>query len=209
MGRNPKFDKQRIAAATLELVAEGGPRAATVSAIADRLGAPTGSIYHRYSSRDLLLAEVWMSVVEGYQDGFVAALEGQDHPVEAAVRAAQYMPQWVRDHMNEARLLLLHRREQFVSGAWPDELVQRAEALKVQMVETLKGYCRRRFGGVSRALVERSRFALLDVPYGAVKPYVQEAEPPPPLVDELVEQTVRAVLGPRAVTRRGGRARRN
>jgi len=196
MGRHPKYDKQSIATATLELVAEGGPRAATVSAIADRLGAPTGSIYHRYGSRDLLLAELWMAVVEGYQDGFVAAIDGVD-AVESAVRAALYMPGWVRGHMNEARLLLLHRREHFVGGAWPDELVQRADALKEQMVRVLKGYSRRRFGAVTRANLQRSRFALLDVPFGAVKPYVQEVRTPPRLIDELIEQTVRAVLGTR------------
>jgi AcrR family transcriptional regulator len=195
MGRSPKYDKQSIATAALELVAEGGPRAATVSAIADRLGAPTGSIYHRYGSRDLLLAELWMTVVEGYQDGFIVALGEQTDAVEAAVHAALYMPRWVRDHMNEARLLLLHRREHFVRGDWPDELVQRAEALKGQMVQAVKDYCRRRFGAVKRTATERARFALLDVPFGAVKHYVQEAKPPPRLIDDLIEQTVRAVLG--------------
>jgi AcrR family transcriptional regulator len=205
MGRLPKFDKQSIAAATLELVAEGGPRAATVAAIAERLGAPTGSIYHRYGSRDLLLAELWMTVVEDYQDGFVAAVEEQPDAVEAAVHAALYMPGWVRGHMNEARLLLLHRREHFVSGEWPDELVQRADALKGQMVQALKAYSRRRFGTVSRSRLERSRFAMLDVPFGAVKPYVQEAKPPPRLIDELIEQTVRAVLGENGGNRENSR----
>jgi len=194
MGRHPKYDKQSIVAATLELVAEGGPRAATVSAIADRLGAPTGSIYHRYGSRELLLAELWMTVVEGYQNGFIAELQREDD-LEPAVRAALYMPRWVRAHMNEARLLLLHRREDFVSGGWPDALVQRAEALKQQMVQGLAQYCRRRFGTATGTALGRARFALLDVPYGAVKSYVQAAKPPPPLIDELIEQTVRAVLG--------------
>ena len=193
MGRHAKFSKRRIAAATLELVAEGGPRAATVSAIADRVGAPTGSIYHRYGSRDLLLAELWMSVVEAYQDGFVAALAGED-TLEGAVRAAQYLPRWVRSHMLEARLLLLHRREDFVSGTWPAELVHRAEVLKKQMVQTVRQFCRHHFGSSKKETLERARFALLDAPYGAVKSYVQATKKPPAIIDELVEETVRALL---------------
>ena len=98
MGRNAKFDRDGIVAATLALVAEAGPKAATIAAIAGRLGAPVGSIYHRYPSRELLLAELWMSVVEGYQDGFVAALEGDD-AVEAAGASALYMPRWVRSQL--------------------------------------------------------------------------------------------------------------
>ncbi len=196
MGRHEKFNRESIAAAALALVAEDGPRAATIGAIANRLGAPTGSIYHRYESRELLLAELWMSVVEGYQNGFVEALEGED-TLAAAVRAARYMPGWVRAHLSEARLLLLHRREDFVGGPWPGPLVERAERLMPQMAEALKRFCRRHLRSTAGPALLRARFALLDVPFGAVKPHVQAARVPPPLVDDLIEETVRAVLGPR------------
>lgn len=194
MGRHPKFDKQSITSAALTLVASGGPKAATVSAIADKLGAPTGSIYHRYSSRDRLLAELWMEVVEGYQNGFVAIVEAGDSGVDTAVEAALYMPRWVRRHLLEARMLLLHRREDFVTGDWPEELSRRAEGLKDQMIACLRHFAEQRLGGTSKAKLQRARFGLLDVPFGAVKPYVQAGKPPPRLIDELIEVTVRTVL---------------
>ena len=77
MGRRPKFDRESIAAAARQVVAERGPRGATVAAIAAHLGAPTGSIYHRFRSRELLLADLWLTVVEAFQAGVVAALEGE------------------------------------------------------------------------------------------------------------------------------------
>ena len=40
MGRPAKYDREGIARAALELIAEGGVGAATVAAIAGRLGAP-------------------------------------------------------------------------------------------------------------------------------------------------------------------------
>ncbi len=194
MGRYAKFDRRQITSAALALVADGGPRAATVAAIANRLGAPTGSIYHRYQSRELLLAELWMDVVEGFQAGFVAELDRPD-VTQAALRAARYMPEWVRGHMTEARLLLLHRREDFTGEDWPEALMTRAEALKQQMGKALRAFCRRRYGRATGAAMQRARFALLDVPYGALRPYVQEAEPPPDRIDRLITETVRAVLG--------------
>ncbi len=193
MGRLPKFDRASISTAALELVSEGGPRAATISAIARRLGAPTGSIYHRFKSRDLLLAQLWMDVVEDFQSGFVAAL-GDGAKLEDALRAAAFIARWIRDHPHGARILLLHRREDFVQGAWPEALVRRAEALEPQLRTALRDHCRRRWGKTDPGTLQRLRFALLDVPYGALKPYVQSGRAPPGALDEWIEVTARAVL---------------
>ena len=57
--------------AAMRLVAEGGPNAATVAGIAGALGAPVGSIYHRFKSRDLLLARLWIRTVKRFQVGFL------------------------------------------------------------------------------------------------------------------------------------------
>jgi AcrR family transcriptional regulator len=180
--------------AALRLVAEHGPRKLTVAALAKAVGAPTGSIYHRYTSREELLAELWMDVVESFQNGFVAALD-QAADVDGAVAAARFMSTWTREHMAEARLLLLHRRQDFVAGAWPPSLVERAAALEPQLGAALREFARRAFGRADRDVMARLRFALLDAPFGGVKPYVQAAKPPPASFDELVELTVRAVLG--------------
>ncbi len=166
-----------------------------MAAIAQQLGAPTGSIYHRYRSRELLLAELWLSVVEEFQAGVLAELDQEDS-LQAGIAAAQFMPRWVRANMREARLLLVHHREDFVEGAWPDELVHRATALAPQIGGGLKKFCRRHWGSVSSKAMRRARFALLDVPHGAVKPYVREGREPPPLIDELIRDTCVGVLKP-------------
>jgi len=199
MGRPARFERSDIAEAALRLVADGGPHALTVAALARELGAPTGSIYHRYASRDQLLGELWMDVVEGFQSGFVACLDGADG-FEGAVTAAHFMCGWVREHPIEARVLLLHRRQDFVAGAWPAELVERAGALEPQLGAALRGFARRALGSAGREAMARLRYALLDAPLGAVKPYVQSHTPIPAVVDELIEATVRAALAPIAGT---------
>lgn len=193
MGRTAKFARKDLALAALRLAADRGPQAVTIAAIAAETGAPTGSIYHRYSSREELLAEIWMDVVESFQAGFIERLaEAAD--VEGAVAAAIYMAEWVREHALEARLLLLHRRQDFVAGEWPASLVERAAALEPAMGMALSAFAKRALQRSDRDLVARLRFALLDAPYGGIKPYVQAGKPVPRVLDELVAATVRAVL---------------
>jgi len=194
VGRKAIFERRDMTGAALRLVADRGPQAVTIAALAKEVGAPTGSIYHRYRSRGQLLAELWMDVVEGFQDGFVASL-AQASDIEGAAATARYMASWTREHPLEARLLLLHRRQDFMSGEWPAELAERAAALEPQVGSALRSYAARAFGRTDAETLSRLRYALLDAPFGGIKPYVQARRRLPPVVDDLVAQTAQAVLG--------------
>lgn len=179
--------------AALGLVAEGGPGAATVAGIARTLGAPVGSIYHRFESRDLLLARLWIRTVKRFQRGFIEALGGDDLD-EAALGAALYNVAWSREHPEEARVLLLYRRED-LAERWPEELGEELAALNTDVEKALRDHALRRYGeDGGAAAVRRVVFALVDVPYAAGRRHLINGEPPPPLVDELVTETLRRVL---------------
>jgi AcrR family transcriptional regulator len=194
MGRKAVFERRDMTGAALRLVADRGPQAVTMAALAREAGAPTGSIYHRYRSREQLLAELWMDVVESFQDGFVASL-AQAHDVEGAVAASRFMSSWTREHPLEARLLLLHGRQDFMGGDWPAELAERAAALEPQIGAALRSFSERAFGRADAQIMARLRYAVLDAPFGGIKPYVQARKRIPPLVDELAATTTQAVLG--------------
>lgn len=188
------FERQDMAGAALRLVADRGPQAMTVAALAREVGAPTGSIYHRYRSREQLLAELWMDVVEGFQATFTASL-AQANDIEGAIEVARVMVTWTRSHPLEARLLLLHRRQDFVGGEWPADLAARAAALEPQLGAALRACARRTCGGTDADSMARLRYALLDAPFGAIRPYLQARKVLPAVVDDLVATTARAVLG--------------
>lgn len=192
MGRRARHSREKIAEAALALAAEGGPRAATIGAIAERLGAPTGSIYHRFGSRDALFAELWLSCVEAYQQGLLAALGGD--VCSAAIDAALHSVRWVRAHPVEARFLLLYRREDFVEGPWPEELAARAKRLNDAVLQAIANYARRRFGSADARRVNQVSFVVIDLPYGALKRWVQVGTAPPPEVDEMIRTAAAAVL---------------
>ena len=193
MGRPAKFNTEQILDATAQLVAEGGPGLATVAGIAERLGAPTGSIYHRFSSRDLLLARLWIRTVRRAQEGGVAAISQADAK-KAAIDFALHVPRWSRSNLDDACVLLLYRREQ-LAEQWPAELGDELVTLNDPLKAAIRSFVRRRFGSVTKANLEMTSFALLDVPYAAVRRYLITGNPPPPSVDDLIARTVRCILG--------------
>jgi hypothetical protein len=81
-----------------------------------------------------------------------------------------------------------------VSGEWPADLAGRAAALEPQLGQALRAFTLRASGGASAETMARLRYALLDAPFGGLKPYVQSGKPIPRIVDQLVGETARAVL---------------
>ncbi len=74
--RREAEDKRResLIAAALELVAEGGARAATVRAIADRAGVTPGLIRHYFSSKDDLTREAYRWLMNQMIEASVSAM---------------------------------------------------------------------------------------------------------------------------------------
>jgi len=189
MGR-PIFDNAGFLAAARALACERGPAAVTVDSITQRLKAPKGSFYHRFASRDALLGELWLSTVLAYQEGFVAAVEAGD-----GLAAALHTPQWARQHVDDACLLLLYSRHDFVQGDWPAPLKRGVRDQAQRFESCLKSFARRAFGRAGPKQIRTAAFALAEVPIAAVKPHLRRREPPPPLVDELITKTYRAIVG--------------
>ncbi|TDD14380.1 TetR/AcrR family transcriptional regulator [Nonomuraea diastatica] len=183
MGRPAKFSRDQVLDAALAIAAESGPGAATMAAIAARLGGPTGSLYHRFGSRDLLIATLWLRTVRRFQDGFLSALA-----TGAAEAAALHVPRWCREHPAEAALLLLHRRED-LAARWPAELGHDLDQCDTRVAAALDDFAAH--SGINR---DRLLFAVVDVPYGAVRRHLVGRRSPPSSVDELIVSACRAVL---------------
>jgi AcrR family transcriptional regulator len=194
VSRPPLFTSEQIVDSAMRVAATSGPASATVGAIASELGAPTGSIYHRFESKETLLAEVWLRVVSNFQEGFLSALGGEGVR-EAGLEAALHTPRWARAHPSEAQVLLLHRREEFIAEPWPTPLKERAADLARALDRALARFAERRFGQASAANLRRVAFALVDVPYAAVHRDLRSRKKPTATVDELVRETYEALLG--------------
>lgn len=185
----PHFESADFLAAARVIAGEGGPAAVTVASVTGRLGAPTGSFYYRFASRDLLLGELWLQSALAFQAGFVAAIDAGD-----GLAAALHMPAWVRSHPGDARLLLLYGRHDFVPGEWPEALVKGVADQARRFEACLERFARSTFGDAGTDALRLAQFVLADVPLAAVRPHLQRREPPPRLVDDLIARTYRTVV---------------
>jgi AcrR family transcriptional regulator len=188
MGR-ARFNQSDFLSAALAVAAEHGPSAVTVASISEHLRAPTGSFYHRFASRNVLLGALWLRTVLDFRRGITEAIGAGD-----GLRAALHTPAWAREHPDEGRLLLLYHRDDFVQGEWPEELRERVAAMTEGMQSGAKRYARLVFGRDGAEEVRLGLFLLAEVPVAAVRQHLIRREPPPPLVDRLIRITYRAVV---------------
>ena len=171
------------------LAAELGPAGVTVDLVNERLKAPKGSFYYRFASRDLLLGELWLTAALAYQEGFVAAIEAGD-----GLKAALHMPAWVRLNPDDARLLMLYSRHDFVQGEWPAPLKKSVADQARRFEACLERFAREALGSTESENIRIAQFVLADVPTAAVRPHLRRREAPPLLVDELIRRTYRAII---------------
>jgi AcrR family transcriptional regulator len=183
------FDRASFITAARALAGESGPAAVTVDSLIERVGSPKGSFYHRFSSRDLLMGELWLQTVLDYQQGFIQAIEAND-----GLAAALHAAVWSRAHLNDARLLMLYSRHDFVAGAWPEQLRKGVREQARTFADCLAHFARTALGSSSAASLRRATFVLAEAPVAAVKSHLQRHEAPPPIVDELITSVYRAIV---------------
>lgn len=197
MARPPKYSSDQIMDAVLHVLRGHRPDEVSVTAVSDVLGAPSGSIYHRFPSRDALLASVWLRAGEAFSRSFASALGGPD-PIEGGLAAVRHQLEWARRRPAEARLFLLHGRAEVGNTAWPPHLLARATRLANELTDSVRTFAAKA-PGVSFA---RARFALLDVPQASIRRAVASGSDLDSETQRLVEETVAALLArPEGLTR--------
>jgi AcrR family transcriptional regulator len=165
-----------------------------MDAIAHGSGAPTGSIYHRFGSRDALLTRLWIRAVRRSQASFLAALEEKDARA-AALGAALSVFDFCVQEPGEARLLLSFRREDLIpklpaKGPPAEELRE----LNRPIERAIADLARRLTGRRTRRVLEGTLLAVFDLPYGAVRRHLIAGQPPPPRLRADLTLAVSAVI---------------
>ncbi|MGX8904302.1 TetR family transcriptional regulator [Streptomyces netropsis] len=192
MARPPRFDLDQLLDAAVRLAAASGPAGVTMSAVAKEVGAPSGSVYHRFAGRTVLLAEVWLRTVEHFQEGWFAALEGEADPRRSGSAAARHVVAWSRAHPQEAALLLYGARD-FGRAEWPGEQADRADRGHRRVRDAVAGLATA-LGATDTAARERVSLAVIDLPLSLVRRHLRAGEVLPAHAEDLAEQCTAALL---------------
>jgi AcrR family transcriptional regulator len=197
MPRPARHDRDSLLDSAAQLAAARGPAAVSMAEVGRVAGAPSGSVYHRFPNRAALLAELRLRTIGRFQEGFVAALRGED-PVGAAAAAAGYVVEWARTHPDEATVLL-YAAADFAADSWPGEARAREMQLRGELERAL-GQLARRLGLSGRDARERLLVATVDLPYAVVRRHLRATTPIPDSAGSLVSDTARLLLSEEGAT---------
>jgi len=188
MGRKAYFKNEEFLDSAIQIIAEEGLGALTIAGLSTRITAPIGSVYHRFPSRDALVAELWLNIIESFQNEWLKILQTD------GLRATLFCMEWVRAHPNEARVMLLYRIDDLTSGEWPKNLQKRALRLSKELNEGIASFTKKQFGSITKEYIDRALFAISDAPLGILRRYLQENKIPPKSVTDLIRETYEAVI---------------
>lgn len=191
-----KHDTDRLLDAARALVLRDGPRAASVAAIARESGAPVGTLYHRFGSRDGVLTEAWLRALERFQQRALAAAKQAD-PLEAAVAMAGSQIAFARERTEDARLLLTLRRDDLLDAHPGEELRARLDAINKPLSAKLRELTRALWGKADARALELVTRAVVDLPNAAVRRHVRDGKRPPAWLQSDVAAAARRLLEPR------------
>jgi len=186
MARQALFTSQAFVDAAIELVAEGGGSAATLQAIARKVGGPTGSIYHRFQSRAEIMATAWISIHGQFGRRLRAALEQG-----GALAAALAIPDWARKDAIRARFLLLNDPGSLIGGSPPEALRGAIEREEQELETAFQDHVQMAAGPDSEPDDEtqtRARFLIFDAPIALTSPHLAADAPIPAFVDTMIRE---------------------
>lgn len=163
-----------------------------MSAVATEVGAPSGSVYHRFPRRTALLAEVWLRTVERFQEGYFEAVESGVDARRAACAAARHVVAWSRAHPQEAALLL-YGAEDFGRADWSEVDLQRADRGHQRLRATLASLATA-MGAEGPQATERVALAVVDLPLSLVRRHLRAGDPLPAHAEDLAEECTAALL---------------
>jgi AcrR family transcriptional regulator len=207
MARPRLHDPDSILDATLTVVLERGAPEATIQAIAAESGAPTGSIYHAFGSREALLARMWVRAARRSQERFLEAAEAPAEPRAAALAAAMSVFDFARERPGDARLLASMRREDLVGTAAEPSLVEELRQLNRPIENAIRDLASRLVGKADGGTREAVALATIDIPYGAVRRHLGAGRRPPGSLRAPLEQAVGAAID--AIKRNGDHGERD
>ncbi|MGD1172047.1 TetR/AcrR family transcriptional regulator [Mycobacterium seoulense] len=190
-----KHETDVILDAARALVLDGGPRAASVAAIAKASGAPAGTLYHRFGNRDGILTAAWLRALERFQSRALAAAgeTPADAALETAVAMAVSAVSFARELPDDARLLLTIRPADLLDDEPDAAFRETLAAMNAPLTERIAVLARQLYGNNRPRSLDAVARAVADLPYAVVRRHAHD-EQMPNWLERDVAASARAVL---------------
>jgi AcrR family transcriptional regulator len=136
MPRPQVYDRDAMLDAAEALAVEGGVKAVTIRAVAERGGISNGAIYHAFGSRGGLVGRAWVRAARRFLALQQQVVDAEDDPVRAVIAAADTPAVFSEQYPFSARLVLGISREELIGDA-PAEVQAELRALDLDLRDLL------------------------------------------------------------------------
>lgn len=137
MGRTSQIDEAELFGVIANIMQKDGTL--SMQSIVSETGISTGSLYHRFQSREAMLAEAWVDALGAFQIAFIDAMNaGPDTGEEAAL----VTPRYCREFHDRALILACCQRSQFIGQDMVSEKLNACAKRNTEMSKLLKAYAR-------------------------------------------------------------------
>ncbi len=194
MPRPERHPVDKLLDVSRDLVLSEGARAVTVDRIIAASGAPKGSVYHRFSTVNDLLAAMWLRGVRRSQACFLEPLKAGGDPIKAALAAGLAIFDFATEEPADARLLAALRREDLVGEVTDAALVVALQQVNDELRSAVTALTRRLYGRATRDAIERTTCAVIDLPQGAIRRHLVQGVPVPGVIRPQLAAAIRAAL---------------
>lgn len=186
MPRPQRYHTDVLLDAAADILAEQGPAAVSMSAVARAAGAPSGSMYHRFPTRSALCAALWLRSHQRFQDGLLEAVSSAGEPQESCVAGARFTVRWCRDTPAQAQVMLAGA-DALGRDDWPEEAISRYTQMREELLRIVVDLA-------TRSDFDRVVAALIDIPYATVRRHLVGGREVPADAEKMVEDCARALI---------------
>lgn len=179
----------------------GGPSALTLRRLASVAGVPNGSIYHAFSSKDELLARIWLRAAQRFLrmqttrvEAALADENASGSEVDAVVQAALSPVVFAARYPAAARLFFMQRRDQLVTAELPEWLLEQLQSVQIQFTDLLVRLADSLWHRHDRVAVETIATCLVDLPGGLLRRQLESAQGLDHHAEPRIDAATRAIL---------------
>lgn len=184
------------------IATSAGPSGLTLRRLAVEAGASNGSIYHSFSSKEELLARVWIRAAQRLMSTLdarvaaatVGASAGAEAGVEAVVAAASSPVDFAIGHPASARLFFMQRRDQLLSEDLPPSVADELEVGQSAFTGQLIGLAQACWGRRDRVAVDVIAACVVDLPGGLMRRKLLAGAVMDDQIRAQIEAACRAIL---------------
>ncbi|MFK7915172.1 MAG: TetR family transcriptional regulator [Pseudomonadales bacterium] len=163
MGRRSTLREPAIFSAVAKALADAGT--VTLADIVEATGVAMGSLYHRYGSREGLLAAAWLDALQAFV-ATMAPLLRSTAP-DAGVTAATGTTRFCRAEPERAIILACCRQSEFFTANSDPAITAKIEALNESIAGALVQFAKQQ-----NLSLQAARLGLVSFPLGAVRQFL-------------------------------------